>query len=545
MRKKRSLDTRLKFKCESDSDLHITSRFINQFHAVVGDNSYESDLIDSLETIVSTSTSPESFRFRYLAREIFRKRKLTIDTDTVTPAIEKFLKTEEKCRMINNEGYDEPSGDLNINSIMFRAQQLVSRCLGDVNYVELGDSFDLSAGASRARTRKEGNPAFKFHESAEFCGSGVNLACIVAKQYWPEGKTLKLTRASRLTTVPKSSTIDRVINIEPEMNMFIQKGIGTVIRNRLKTVNININDQTINQQLAQHASKTNSLATIDLASASDSISTRLCFDLLPKPWLDLIMACRSNFTTLPDGKLIPLEKVASMGNGFCFELETLLFWALTKSVADYRDNSDTISVYGDDIICSSSIALDVIEILRCVGFDTNTDKTFYDSKFRESCGKHYYEGIDVTPFYVRTILNDLSDLILFCNNFRRWMSADLTLDPRFIHIYDQLLSNLPDYFSKMRIPDGYGNGACVGLRSDGCINGLSYQRGLITYPSLLARTKVSHLPPEGSLHYWLFKADMLDRQARARVRTPVLTSQLSRFVGSYRVGKISSLDFLL
>jgi len=72
-----------------------------------------------------------------------------------------------------------------------------------------------------------------------------------------------------------------------------------------------------------------------------------------------------------------------MGNGFTFPLETLIFWALTRAVCG---STATVSAYGDDIICPSDRAEDVIAVLTEVGFSVNLEKSFWNGPFRESCG---------------------------------------------------------------------------------------------------------------------------------------------------------------
>lgn len=140
---------------------------------------------------------------------------------------------------------------------------------------------------------------------------------------------------NKVTTVPKNSKTDRVIAIEPLMNMYVQKGIGGAIRHSLRSVGINLNDQTSNQRLAREGSLQGKLATVDLSSASDSVSLLLVEELLPPDWVAAIKLCRSPCGVLPDGSVINYQKVSSMGNGFTFELESLIFWAACSSVCQY------------------------------------------------------------------------------------------------------------------------------------------------------------------------------------------------------------------
>jgi len=149
---------------------------------------------------------------------------------------------------------------------------------------------------------------------------------------------------------------------------------------------------------------TDGLATLDLKAASDSMSIELVYELLPFDWADFLDSIRSRKAALPSGETITLEKFSSMGNGFTFELESLIFWAISSSVASLMESKEEILVYGDDIICSQFIAKEVVQALAFIGFQTNLEKSFLEGNFYESCGKHYFQGEDVTPIYQKELV---------------------------------------------------------------------------------------------------------------------------------------------
>jgi len=72
-------------------------------------------------------------------------------------------------------------------------------------------------------------------------------------------------------------------------------------------------------------------------------------------------------------------------------------------------------VYGDDIIVPAQHAESVSETLEAFGFKVNSRKSFWTGLFRESCGKDYYKGIDVTPVKVRRVIptsrDDVEELV--------------------------------------------------------------------------------------------------------------------------------------
>lgn len=145
---------------------------------------------------------------------------------------------------------------------------------------------------------------------------------------------ISIVESSRLSFVPKTTVISRTICTEPILNMMFQKGIGLAIEKRLRSkVGIYLSTQPqINSKLAQVGSLTGRFGTIDLSSASDSISLSLCKEILPKQCFDLLLRARCPSTTIPSGEKVDLHMISSMGNAFTFPLQTLIFVADRKSV---------------------------------------------------------------------------------------------------------------------------------------------------------------------------------------------------------------------
>lgn len=203
---------------------------------------------------------------------------------------------------------------------------------------------------------------------------------------------------NKITLVPKTAKVHRTIAVEPLLNGFVQKGVGEYITQRLFRFGIDLTDQSRNQELARLGSipGDDPYATIDLASASDSISIAVAKDLLPPDWFALLNAIRSPRYKTKDG-IFSYQKFCSMGNGFCFPLETLIFTSVCAAVYDRHNHKADYSVYGDDIIVRASLAREVLSTLHLLGFRHNPDKTFIEGPFRESCGADWYNGEDVRP----------------------------------------------------------------------------------------------------------------------------------------------------
>jgi len=224
---------------------------------------------------------------------------------------------------------------------------------------------------------------------------------------------------NKIEFVPKTVKTLRSIAVEPLLNGFVQKGVDEVLRLRLKRIGLDLTDQEPNRSMARLGSfdDEDAFCTIDLSSASDSISIELVRELLPPDWFAFLNALRSKeYVYKNDRKTF--SKFVSMGNGFCFPLETLLFAAACHSVGAGRPGID-FRVYGDDIIVRKQFFEPVVSVLRYMGFAVNTDKTFSSGPFRESCGADWFGGEDVRPFTLDFALDSLQALFKFLNLTRR------------------------------------------------------------------------------------------------------------------------------
>jgi hypothetical protein len=278
---------------------------------------------------------------------------------------------------------------------------------------------------------------------------------------------VKIVDGNRVVTVPKNYKTDRTIAIEPDMNIYVQKGIGGVIRNRLRAIGVNLDDQTKNQRLAEVGSFAGRLATIDLSMASDCISRIIVEKLIRSDWLEALGQCRSPFGVLPSGEKTFYQKFSSMGNGYTFELETLIFLSLAYAYATLHDEEvSRISVYGDDIIVPSTMAPGFCGLLQECGFTPNSKKSYWTGAFRESCGKHYYRGYDITPFYVKKYDGKLLSLFKIHNQIWRYQNRCVWLGPErrkeLLSICRWLRSYAPARWRRPSIVDGLGDGGFVG-----------------------------------------------------------------------------------
>jgi hypothetical protein len=262
---------------------------------------------------------------------------------------------------------------------------------------------------------------------------------------------------NRLSFVPKTKDISRTICTEPTLNMYFQKGYGALLEKRLKSYfNIDLAYQPgFNRELCRRGSIDGSFTTIDLSSASDSMALLMLKEVLPREVLGFLMMFRSDYSILPNGSLVKLHMVSTMGNGYTFQLQTVLFACCVSAV--YRllgltlDQNKEYSpgnwaVFGDDIIIRREADRLVRRLLTLLGFKVNADKSFNEGFFRESCGHDYFHGHNVRGVYVKNMKTP-QDLFSILNQLNRWSARCNILLPRTVqHILSKVKRNLVPRF---------------------------------------------------------------------------------------------------
>lgn len=424
-------------------------------------NDLSLEIHKSISGISVGSPDPHAADFdatAYLASELLSKHPGLASSNSELErrerAFEKLFLADCRCQNLNEQGFSTAHfSAAELSSLQTTAQTLIGNLLRDFEHHWLEDGT-FSNGASMGFKLQDAAPYKKFAGQATVTPRMYALAVGIVKtdpnwygycleRFGCEENFFKVVPGNGLFTVPKNSEIDRAACKEPDMNMYAQKACGGFIRRRLRAVGIDLNDQTRNQELARLGSIDGSLATIDLSSASDSISDRLVWSLLPPHIYSFLDTIRSHRAVLPDGTCRRWGLFSTMGNGFTFELETLLFWSLAKAYALLHGNTGTISVYGDDIIVPSEIADGVVMTLEAFGFLPNRRKTFTTGFFRESCGAHFYRGIDIKPFYIRKPITGLRELMHILNRIRGWGNVAGMADPRLYEVWSRLSQLVP------------------------------------------------------------------------------------------------------
>lgn len=397
-------------------------------------------------------SDPVSFGIDYACLSFLRKYKgLETGIDLAGEALSKFGNSERKCEATNRDlQVAAVTGRLarTDSAILQRIRNLIAAVWGKPEFSSLfshcgwgpGSTSTLKGGRATREDKMSQFPVSITPGAVPYFSQVIKhdhlwlrhlLKADVGGPVTLLPNCFKLTQSSRLLTVPKDSRSDRTICAEPTGNIYLQKGVGTYLRKRLKRFGVDLDSQLLNQELARMA-HVRGLSTLDLASASDTISIGVVRLLCPPCMFELLNCIRTPSYRV-SGSEHRFHKFSSMGNGFTFELESLIFWAIAKAITEEHAPGEPVGIYGDDIICSRRCAHLVVHTLEDLGFSVNTEKSFIDGRFFESCGKHYFDGYDVTPFYQKSIVaSDELELMRFANRVFDWL---IRMDSQFSGFY--------------------------------------------------------------------------------------------------------------
>jgi hypothetical protein len=347
--------------------------------------------------------------------EAFFKKNNVFSTDECEQnAIKAFFKAEKLCAITNRrlDWYylkrDRLDPDLQL--YMRRVERRISNVLGPIEpFIDaLPRLIRVTAGATASSSRRNSLPALKLSLKPACSSGAVPLIHALYRYFGFEQVRPNITNTNRIEIVPKNFTTGRTIAAEAEGNTALQLAADEYGKGRLRLkTGVNLSSQVQNQREALKGSLDGDIATLDLVQASDTAAYNAVAWVFPYDWfkyLDSIRSKQGNVPTFAGGKrtkdrtTITYNKFSSMGNGSTFVIETLIFEACCYAVGSRKH-----AVYGDDITIESKFVEPVTKLLRFLGFNLNVAKSFVTGPFRESCGKNYYSGVDITPFYLREI----------------------------------------------------------------------------------------------------------------------------------------------
>lgn len=266
----------------------------------------KTDVIDEFQIAKSEfdfhkQRSVLGFKLDYLSYSFLRKWKgLSTGIDLTKEAFNTWISAERQC-FKTNRSLDLQSSTSNFDvppSVIVTAQRKIAEVLGRFRFENIEGLCRWSGGAT-FDLRRGSDIACKMASEITITSSAIPYMERILKgdNHWfdpvaERSKMLRIVRGNRVVMVPKSAKTHRTISAEPTGNSFLQQGVGRYIRQRLKRFGVDLDDQTINQDLARRALLDN-LATIDLSSASDTLSIGLVKLLLPPDWYQVLSDLRS------------------------------------------------------------------------------------------------------------------------------------------------------------------------------------------------------------------------------------------------------------
>lgn len=373
-------------------------------------------------------------------------------------AIDHFL----ACERIN-EGTNARWASLTSNSPLVRGvRRRLSQILGkvpDIESVIIQGGWGPGTHSGYPLKSDETGPEFKFSVKPTLTPNLIPLVGQVMQSLpvWDRALRSIFGRQNRfetvegsvLFTVPKKFLMDRVAMAEPMVNSYLQLGVAAIMRQRFRRatgVDLKLSWRT-NQELARIGSVAGIFATGDLSNASDMVCRGPLWKVLPTGWYGLLASLASRSCLLPDTscsgevnaskdppKYHRFQMMSSMGNGFTFELETILFYAMLTSIVPgiwtakegrMRLEWPHVSVFGDDLVYPSAYHESVKAACAEFGFILNDAKSFSSGSFRESCGSDFFNGVGVRPLRFSKRLDNGAQVVEYANRILAMAFEDL------------------------------------------------------------------------------------------------------------------------
>lgn len=442
-------------------------------------------------------TDPEAYWQDNLLASFLRKNA---DLDAVSPtvlrdeAVANFFKSEYQCFQTNRRLYrlrhnfGLQSVDVAAREIILRARKIIWTIVGRRPAADKRAICEIEGEIPRYAARAAHGPGATLSDPSIRCTVPDKMEsvptmtdevlpllvdwmstewsnCHLERCDVSPRRAVRLVRGGRFFTVPKTALVLRGCEQQPSINVYYQKGLGSELRALFRPyVDLDTSKER-HGVLAKHASIFGTHATIDLERASDTLATEVVNLLWPDEWARHFHMLRTRLAVLPDGRHIRLEKISSMGNGYTFELESITFYALALAAAGFDTPESPskdrgFSVLGDDIICPTKHAMEVVSVLQYFGFSINLEKSFLNGPFRESCGSDFFRGVPVRGYFLEKSIENPADIFASLNGLRRTALAGGDVAGRWRIVsaaWHYLLGRLPRALRSLRGPESLGD----------------------------------------------------------------------------------------
>ncbi len=418
-------------------------------------------------------SEPEQWAAVFQLRGLAKKLVTDVEDDADAKALDKFLESNRLCERWSwsRESWSMLDDILvgTLKEVFYDVFGHSSVCFGSLDYLsnkgDLGAGMNVKSQDTDMYTKLYMAPLtcsktsiFDLYQRYVCAQPRSMSAEFIRTLHWGHGPTIC---ESKVSFVPKSNDVSRTICTEPTLNMWYQRAYSGLLEKRLKErfgIDLAIQPD-VNREMCRLGSITGRFATIDLSSASDSISLKFLRDVLPREVLHILEFFRCPVTVLPDGSKLEMHMVSSMGNGFTFSLQTLIFCCVVEAVYKVLDiamsrtyasgkafNCGNFSVFGDDIIVEAQAYDSVCRLLALCGFRVNATKSFSEGPFRESCGVDFLNGTNIRPVFVKSLESEASRFVAI-NSLRLW-SARLNIEIK------RTLKYLLRYVRRLYVPRG-------------------------------------------------------------------------------------------
>lgn len=431
---------------------YVSSLSISQFRTLPSSLSYWVNA-NIFKRVYQLETLWKRYRFEH---DLFN------DTQLADATYNSFLATQDRIKV-------PFATDEAISRVIARARQILSDVLGEYSTYEHFDSCSFGKRAAVGVPRRN---SYLDEKVRLLTGSQDHIewfkhyleydnSLSAALNEVPYKATFKECDVLGMTVVPKNYKAHRTILANTVIGSFYTAGLGSMIERRLRTVGIDIRrQQERHRHWIKRFSQTLSHVTADLSAASDSFTEQHLKLLLPTDWYKAVLYGAVRKVDC-NGQVTTLHSLLLMGLGHTFPLQTLLFYALLRSVKELVGcSSGRVSVYGDDLIYPRRIHHYVKTILTRMGFVLNNDKTFVDLPFRESCGEDFFSGVAVRPFNLKGTSAHLAPLEyeaylykVINGLLRRWDYHEIPITFRYLMLevlrvsakIKQIPPSFPDY----------------------------------------------------------------------------------------------------